>query len=110
MRIEFEKTVESRGNTSLSQVNDVVLTKYGVRVKIAFAQNGDLFMTIDGGNGYRNIRGNMEKSFTVEENDEVYPLFEKLYENIINGNVNRSRNELGEAWTSRAQERLKRSY
>ncbi len=75
------------------QLNNVFLTNQGMTLFVGYGWNGDIVMTVSGGDCVPSVNRKYEKNFVISTTDDYYPIFLNLYNNIINVEIMGHRRE-----------------
>ena len=78
--------IEFRDSDIYTDLKDVTIRNNESMIKIFFGGNGDLYFDYFG-KKVDTMKGNSYGFFTIYKEDSLYPLFLKLYEDIINARV-----------------------
>lgn len=78
--------IEFRDSDIYTDLKDVTIRNNESMIKIFFGGNGDLYFDYFG-KKVDTMKGNSYGFFTIYKEDSLYPLFLKLYEDIVNARV-----------------------
>ena len=88
-----------------SQIFNVCLVNQDKALLSGYGAAGDLFMMVKCNDCQISKRGKCERTFFVPRNDDIYPLFLKLYKNVVDANISSS----GYGENERLKMKLKRT-